>query len=75
MNLVSSYSLSLAACVSWSQRTSVKLLLLAAPLTSAGSGALLRKLYHDTQCSSQWEKKLSLLAAFTALQNFLVTYN
>lgn len=57
MNVVSSYSLLLAACISWSQRASVKLLVFAAPLTSAGTGALLRKLYHDTQCSSQWEKR------------------
>lgn len=74
MNLMCSYSLPLAAWVSWSQRTSVQLLLFAAPLTSAGAGALLRKLYHDTQCSSQWKKK-SPLAALTVVQNFLVTYN
>lgn len=75
MNLVASYNLPLAACVSWSQRTSVELLLFAAPMTFAGAGAFLRKLYHDTQCSSQWEKKLSSLAALTALQNFPVTYS
>lgn len=82
MNLLTSYSLSLAAYASWIQRVSVKLLLFAVPLTSAGAGGSPEKAFasanswiHDTQSSSGWEKKSGHCSLHLLLfRNFVVTY-